>query len=179
MAERIFGPEIVDANEDGVLVRELKAATAFLIGTAHIHEVHETTAEQAKYINKPVLIRREKDIAKYFGPFRDGYTLPQKLRAMFKQSQTRGIGTICVVNVFDPTVHKDDDDKPDPSKVDALDIIGAFDAMGNPSGLKLAYSCYQRFGWFPKNIGAPGFDGLTGVRAEMAAICARIRARCY
>ncbi|SDR15548.1 phage tail protein [Pseudovibrio sp. Tun.PSC04-5.I4] len=179
MAERIFGPEIVDANEDGVLVRELKAATAFLIGTAPIHEVHKTSQEQVKYINKPILIRREADITKHFGPTRDGYTLPQKLRAMFKQAKTRGLGTICVVNVFDPATHKDDADKPDPSKVTGLDIIGAFDAMGRPSGLKLAYSCYQRFGWFPKNILAPGYDGLAGVRSEMEAICGRIRARCY
>ncbi|WP_310620887.1 phage tail sheath protein [Flexibacterium corallicola] len=177
MAERIFGPEIVDVDEGGTLVRELKAATAFLIGTAPIHEVHSTAEEQAAYINKKILIRRRSDITKHFGPVRDGYTLPQKLNAMFTKAKSRGIGTICVVNVFDPGVHKDDADQPDPSKVTALDIIGTFDAAGQPSGLKLAYSCYQSFGWFPKLLLAPGFDGMSGVEAELQVVAAKIRAR--
>ena len=162
--ERYFGPEVVDVDVGGQLVRELKAATAFLVGTAPIHEVHATAEEQSEYVNKKILIRREADIAKHFGPWRDGYTIPQKLKAMFSKSDTRGIGTICVVNVFDPAVHKDGGGNPDPSQVTALDIIGAFDAAGTPSGLKLAYACYQYFGWFPKHILAPGFDAMTGVR---------------
>ena len=175
--ERYFGPEIVDVDEGGLFVRELKAATAFVIGTAPIHEVHTTAEAQAAYVNKKILIRREADITKHFGPIRDGYTLPQALKAMFSKAKTRGVGTICVVNVFDPQVHKDGTDEPDPTQVSALDIIGAFDAAGTPSGLKLAYSCYQSFGWFPKILVAPGFNGLTGVRAEMQTIAGRIRGR--
>ncbi len=176
-SERKFGPEIIIVDEGGATVRELKAATAFLVGTAPIHEVHETTSAQSAYINKKVLIRRREDIAKYFGPVRDGYTIPTALNLMFDQSGTQGLGTICVVNVFDPGVHKDGEDNPDPSQVDSLDIIGAFDAAGNPSGFKQAYACYQAFGWFPKILLAPGFSDLTGVRAEMAAIAAKIRGR--
>ncbi|MCY1704445.1 hypothetical protein [Pannonibacter sp. SL95] len=176
-SERYFGPEVVDVDEGGLLVRELKAATAFLIGTAPIHEVHVTPAARAAYINKPILIRRQSDITRHFGPVRDGYTIPQKLNAMFSKARTAGIGTICVVNVFDPAVHKDGANTPDPSRVTALDIIGTFDAAGNPSGLKLAYSCYQAYGWFPKILLATGFDGLSGVRAELGVIAGRIRAR--
>ncbi|MCT4654361.1 MAG: phage tail protein [Cohaesibacter sp.] len=178
-AERYFGPEIVDVDEGGSVVRELKAATAFVIGTAPIHLVHDTAEKQADYINKKILIRRRSDIAKHFGPIRDGYTLPQKLDGMFKKAKTRGIGTICVVNVFNPAVHKDAQNNPDPSKVTALDIIGQFDSAGRPSGLKLAYSCYQAFGWFPKHIAAFGFDGQAGVRAEMQSIAGRLRARYF
>lgn len=176
-SERYFGPEVVDVDEGGLLVRELKAATAFLIGTAPIHEVHATPAARAAYINKPILIRRQSDITRHFGPVRDGYTIPQKLNAMFSKARTAGIGTICVVNVFDPAVHKDGANAPDPSRVTALDVIGTFDAAGNPSGLKLAYSCYQAYGWFPKILLATGFDGLSGVRAELGVIAGRIRAR--
>ncbi|EFO32499.1 phage tail sheath protein [Roseibium sp. TrichSKD4] len=176
-SERYFGPEVVDVDEGGAFVRELKAATAFIIGTAPIHEIHEGADAQAPYINTRVLIRRRSDITKFFGPHRDGYTLPQKLDAMFKKAKTKGIGTVCVVNVFNPQVHKDGDGNPDPSQVTALDIIGVFDAAGRPSGLKHAYACYQSFGWFPKIMLAPGFDAMTGVRAEMEVIANRIRAR--
>lgn len=174
---RYFGPETVDLDQGGVLVRELKAATCFIIGTAPIHEVHETAEARAPYINKKIILRRRQDIAGHFGPHRDGYTLPQKLEAMFTKARTRGIGTIVVVNVFDPAKHQDDEGNPDPSKVTALDIIGAFDAAGKPSGLKLAYSCYQSFGWFPKIVFAPGFDSMAGVRSELQSICQRIRGR--
>lgn len=175
--ERYFGPEIVDVNDAGFFVRELKAATAIVIGTAPIHEVHTTAEDQAKYVNTRIILRRQSDIAKHFGPVREGYTLPQKLNAMFSKDQGRGVGTIVAVNVFDPAVHKDVGENPDPTQVDQLDIIGAWDAAGKPSGLKHAYACYQSFGWFPKIILTPGFDGLTGVRAEMQAIAARIKAR--
>ena len=177
MTEPFFGPEVVDRDVGGSFVRELKAATAFIVGTAPIHEVHLSAAERAPYINKKILVRKRTDIATYFGPARDGYTLPQALDAMFDQAEDRGIGTICVVNVFDPDVHKDGNDDPDLSQVTNLDIIGAFDVNGVPSGLQCAYSCFQSFGWFPKIMLAPGFSGLVGVAAEMEVISHRIRAR--
>ncbi|MCZ4273304.1 phage tail protein [Maritalea porphyrae] len=177
--ERFYGAEIVEIDQGGEFVQERKAATCFLIGTAPIHEVHATAEERAAYINKKIIIRRQSDIAKHFGPHRAGYTLPQKLNAMFKKAKTKGIGTICVVNVFDPDVHKDGGDNPDPSLVTASDIVGTFDAAGTPTGLKLAYSCYQAFGWFAKMILATGFDQLVGVKAEMASIAAKTRARYF
>lgn len=175
--EPYFGPEVVDRDSGGELVRELKAATAFIVGTAPIHEVHATAQDRAPYINKKIIIRKRSEIATHFGPARDGYTLPQALDAMFDQAEDRGIGTICVVNVFDPDVHKDGASAPDPSLVTNLDIVGEFDASGVPSGMKMAYSCFQSFGWFPKIMLAPGFSGLVGVRAEGLVIGNRIKAR--
>lgn len=175
--EPFFGPEVVDRDVGGEFVRELKAATAFLIGTAPIHEVHATTEDRAPYINKKILVRKRSEIATLFGPARDGYTIPQALDAMFDQSEDRGIGTICVVNVFDPDVHKDGGNLPDPSLVTNLDIIGEFDIAGEPSGFQCAYGCFQSFGWFPKILIAPGFTGAVGVAAEMEVIANRIRAR--
>jgi phage tail sheath protein FI len=175
--EPYFGPEVVDRDAGGEFVRELKAATAFIVGTAPIHEVHATAEARAPYINKKVLIRKREDISVIFGPARDGYTLPQALDAMFDQAEDRGIGTICVVNVFDPDVHKDGANAPDPSLVSNLDIVGEFDAAGVPSGMKLAYSCFQSFGWFPKIMLVPGFSGLVGVKAEGLVISNRIRSR--
>lgn len=176
-SEPYFGPEMVDRDDGGVLVRELKAATAFLIGSAPIHEVHLTAEARAEYINKKILIRRRADITAHFGPIRDGYTIPQALNAMFDEAEDKGIGTICVVNVFDPDVHKDGGDLPDPSLITNLNIIGDFDAAGVPSGLKVAYGCFQSFGWFPKLILAPGFSGVTGVATEMEIVANKIRAR--
>ena len=176
-SEPYFGPEVVDRDLGGEFVRELKAATAFLIGTAPIHEVHLTAQDRVPYINKKILVRKRSEIATLFGPARDGYTIPQALDAMFDQSEDRGIGTICVINVFDPDVHKDGASAPDPTLVTNLDIIGEFDVAGIPSGFQNAYGCFQAFGWFPKILLAPGFSGLTGVAAEMLVISNRIRAR--
>ena len=177
-SEQYFGPEVVEHDVGGELVRELKAATAFIIGTAPIHEAHADTAAWTPYINKKILVHRRSDIAKYFGPVRDGYSLPQYLDALFDQAGTKGVGVLTVVNVFNPDVHKTGDD-PDPSLVTNLDIIGAFDAAGVPSGLQLAYGNFQSFGWFCKNIAAPGFDGLVGVLSEMIVIANRTRARVW
>lgn len=178
MAERKYGAEIVTVDDGGATVTELKAATAFLVGTAPIQEVHATSEARAAYINKKILIRRRSDIATYFGPVRDGYTIPTALHQMFDQEGTQGIGTICVVNVFDPDTHATDETS-DPATVTNLDIIGAFDAAGQPSGLQHAYACYQSFGWFPKLLLAPGFSDLTGVRTAMEAISAKIRSRYF
>ena len=90
-AEPYFGPEVVDRDTGGEFVRELKAATAFIVGTAPIHEVHLTAEERAAYINKKIIIRKRSEIATHFGPARDGYTLPQALDAMFDQVKTMAL----------------------------------------------------------------------------------------
>jgi len=176
-AEPYFGPEIVDRPIGSQTVREQKAATALIIGTAPIHLVHADGAARAPYINTKVIVRDRKEIAQWFGPETDGYDLPSRLDAIFDQAEDSGIGTLVVVNVFDPDVHKDVGNAPDPSQVANTDIIGTFDASGKASGLKLAYECFQAFGWFPKNLDAGFFSNDPGVRAELEVIQNRIRAR--
>ncbi len=176
---QFFGPEIVERDIGGELVRELKYATVLLVGTAPVHEAHADAATRADYIDRPVIIRRREDASNAFGPWRDGYTIPQALDAIFDHAGPAGIGTIVVVNVFDPDRHQDGSGNPDPAAVTNLDIIGSFAADGRPSGLKWAYACFQLFGWFPKFLLAPGYSLATGVRAELETIAQRIRAHFF
>lgn len=166
-----YGVEVIETGSGSSVIREQKAATCFLIGTAPVGDVHADAAIRANYIQKAVIIRSREDAVKAFGEHSEGYTLPAAIDAIFDQAGTSGIGTLEVVNVFDPDKHETVADVTSP------DIIGGFDTAGKPHGLKLAYDSYQRFGRFCKIIGAPGFTGMTGIRAELEVICNRIRAR--
>lgn len=177
--ERHFGPEIVDSQVGGQVVRDVKAATAIIVGTFPVHNVHASAAARAAHTNKSILVRNREQALATVGPDIAGYTLPWVLDAIFDQDYGQGVGTIEIINVFDPAVHKDAGGNPDPTKVTNLDIIGSFSASGQPSGLKHAYASFQRYGWFPKFVGTPGFTGVTGVRAELAIINNKIRARSY
>lgn len=171
------GPEIIERSEAAGIVRDVKSAVTFIPGTAPIHLIAEDAEARAALINKRLIIRRREDIAALLGPNIPGYSLPQAVEAIFnKVANGQGGGTIIVVNVFDPDKHKDDADKPDPSKVTALDINGAYDAAGNATGLQLAYGCFNSFGFFPKVLLAPGFSELPSVRAQMAVVCNKIKA---
>ncbi len=167
-----YGVEVTETGPGSSTVRTQPVATAFLIGTAPIDDVHSTAQEQAPYINKSVIIKTREEAAAAFGAHKTGFTIPSALDAIFDQAGTKGVGEIEVVNVYDPAVHTGG-----VGDVNNTHIIGAFSASGVPSGLKLAYDSYQRFGRFCKILLAPGFTGLTGVRAELETICARIRAR--
>lgn len=166
-----FGPEIIETGPGSSIVTERKAATALLVGTAPIGDVHDTAEKRAGYIHKTITITNEEDVAAAFGEHTEGYTIPAALQDMFAQAGPGGLGEIDVVNVFDPDVHAD------VSAVTNLDIIGAFSASGKPSGLKLAYANYQRAGRFSKILLTPGFTGMTGVRSELQSISNKTRAR--
>lgn len=165
------GVEIIETGPGTATVKSRSAATTMVIGTAPIGDVHDTQAKRANYINQPILITTRAEAAAAFGQHKDGFTIPAVLDAIFDQAQTSGVGQIEVVNVFDPDTHSA------PSDVDAADIIGTVSASGKLSGLKCAYSSYHRLGRFPKFLVAPGFTGLSGVRAELEVICNKIRAR--
>lgn len=167
-----YGVEIIETGTGSATVSEQSVATAMLVGTAPIGDVHTTQVERADYINTSVVIKTREEAAAAFGAHTDGFTIPAALDAIFDQAGTAGVGEIEVVNVFDPDTHVGG-----VSDVTNVDIIGAFSDSGKPSGLKLAYGSYQRLGRFSKILLAPGFTGLTGVRAELETICNRIRAR--
>ncbi|MGC0151045.1 phage tail sheath subtilisin-like domain-containing protein [Chromobacterium vaccinii] len=58
----------------------------------------------------------------------------------------------------------------DPAKVVPADLIGAIDAVsGAKSGMKLLPDTYQRFGFFPKVLVAPGYASLPGISTELTA----------
>lgn len=177
MAEAFHhGPEIIERKEAAGTIREVKSAVTFIVGTAPIHLIAETAEDRAALINKRIIIRKREDIAVQLGPNTEGYSLPQALEAIFnKVDRGQGGGTIIAVNVFDPDIHKDGT-APDPSKVAAIDIIGKFDSAGTASGFKLAYGCFNAYGYFPKILLAPRFSTLPGVRAEMEIIGNKIKA---
>lgn len=167
-----YGVEVIETGSGSSTVRTQPVATVFLVGTAPIDAVHATAQEQADYINQSVIIKTREEAAAAFGVHTTGFTIPSALDAIFDQAGTAGVGEVEVVNVYDPAVHTGG-----VGDVTNVDIIGAFSVSGKPSGLKLAYDSYQRFGRFAKILLTPGFTGLTGVRAELETICARIRAR--
>ncbi len=47
---------------------------------------------------------------------------------------------------------------------------------GVATGLKGAYECYSRFGYFPKLFLAPGYSPTDTVRAEMDVVATRLNA---
>lgn len=168
---KYFGPEIIETGPGSAILTERKAATALLVGTAPIGDVHDTAEKRADYIHKTHTFTRLEDAIAAFGGHVEGYTIPAALEDAFAQASTKGLGEIDVVNVYDPDVHNAG------NPVANTDIVGTFSASGQPSGLQLAYSSYQRMGRFAKILMTPGFTGMTGVRAAMQTISNRTRAR--
>lgn len=166
------GPEVVEHKDGVTVVRDVKSAVTYLCGTAPIQDVHDTAEKRADYINKRVIIRSRAEAAAAFGLHKAGYTIPAALDAIFDQGDG---GTIIVNNVFDPDVHKDVTD-PDPSKVLATDVIGTIMPTGEATGFSGAYECYNKFGYFPKILLAPGYSPTATVRAEMDVVASRLNA---
>jgi len=178
MAEYHHGPEIVEQPATGGIVRDVRSAVVFLVGTAPVHELHGDDA--ADYVNRRVAVRNKKQAAEAFGPVdrTAGYTIPAALEAVFNKSiNGTGGGTVIVVNVFDPLEHKGEDGMPDVNQVRTADIIGGYDAVsGRYTGLELAAGCYSEYGFNPKLIIAPAFAASAGVRAAMDRLAGRTRA---
>lgn len=91
----LHGVETIELPSANRPVRGVKTAVIGLVGTAPIHMV----ASADRTINRNVLVLSDVDAVKYFGPTTlAGYTIPKALAAAFAQ----GVGTVVVVNVFDP-----------------------------------------------------------------------------
>lgn len=171
------GPEVIERRDVSGTVREVKSAVTFIVGTAPVHLVHTTPEARAKVINKRLVIRRREDVAALLGPQTAGYSLPQAIEAIFnKVDRGQGGGTIIAVNVFDPDVHKDAGNLPDPGAVAAPDIIGTVDAAGVATGFQLVYGTFNTLGYFPKILLAPRYSALAGVRSAMEVIANKIAA---
>lgn len=173
----LHGVETIELLKGPMPVREVKSAVVFLVGTAPVHLTKpDDISENDWYeqtVNNPLLILREEDAAYYFGEPTPGYTMPYAFDAIFDHGGT----TIIAVNVFDPRVHKDANNNPDPSTVQASDIIGTVDATtGKRTGLKLIDEFYSRFGFTAKIILVPVFCEDPAVASEMIALCETHRA---
>ncbi|KVP51467.1 phage tail protein [Burkholderia ubonensis] len=89
-ANYLHGVETIEKETGSRPVKVVKSAVIGLIGTAPIGPV-----------NKPVQSLSDRDAAQ-FGPQLTGFTIPQALDAVYDY----GTGTVIVINVLDPVVHK-------------------------------------------------------------------------
>jgi hypothetical protein len=89
-ANYLHGVETIEIDKGPRPVRTVKSAVVGLIGTA-----------PAGPVNEPTIVLSDSDAAQ-FGTAHTNYTIPQALDAIFDQ----GAGTVIVINVLDPSVHK-------------------------------------------------------------------------
>jgi hypothetical protein len=167
MANFLHGIETIEVLKGSVPIREVKSAVVFLVGTAPVHlTVPAGMSANDWYnqvVNQPILVLSREDAVKYFGEPTPNYTIPYALNAVFDHG-----GTTCiVVNVFDPRIHNTNG-TPDPTKVQASDIIGGIDATtGQRKGLEIIEELYSRFGFTAKLILAPVFCESPAVATAM------------
>ncbi|MGO1000835.1 phage tail sheath subtilisin-like domain-containing protein [Lysobacter sp. CA196] len=89
-ANFLHGVETIEIERGPRPVRQIKSAVIGLVGTAPAGPVGALT-----------LTLNERDAAQ-FGAQWPGFTIPQALDAVYDH----GVGTVLVVNVLDPTIHK-------------------------------------------------------------------------
>lgn len=89
-ANFLHGVETIEIDKGARPVRTVKSAVIGLIGTAPIGAV-----------NTPTIVLSDRQAAQ-FGSALAGFSVPQALDAIFDQ----GAGTVIVINVLDPAVHK-------------------------------------------------------------------------
>lgn len=176
-ANYLHGIETIEILKGPIPVREVKSAVVLLVGTAPVHLTKPSDVSEADWyaqtVNTPVLVLDRDTGIKYFGDATPGYTIPYALDAIFDHGGT----AIIVVNVFDPTAHKDTNNQPDPAKVLPSDIIGTYDSTtGKRTGLKIIDELYSRFGFTAKLMLVPVYCESSAVSAEMIALCETHRA---
>jgi phage tail sheath protein FI len=166
-ANYLHGVETIEILQGPVPVREVKSAVVFLIGTAPVHLTVPNGVSATDWynqvVNQPILVLSRDDAVKYFGNPTPNYTIPYALDAIFDHG-----GTTCiVVNVFDPRTHATNG-TPDPTQVQASDIIGGIDATtGQRKGLEIIDELYSRFGFTAKLILAPVYCESPSVATAM------------
>lgn len=144
-----------------------------IISTAPVHTLADGVARP---VNKPLLLFNPEEAVQLGslpeGASKSDYPLLQAVEIYLSRYL---VSPICVINVFDPAKHVDDEGKPDVSKVTAADIIGGIDSVtGARMGLELIDEIYPRFGIVPGQIIAPGFSDNPSVALLIGAKCTSI-----
>lgn len=222
-ANYLHGVETTRVDRSPRAVQVVKSAVIGLIGCAPAGPVNELT-----------LCLTEKNGA-VFGPQLGGFSIPDALDAIYDQ----GVGTVIVINVLDPAIHKSlvpseqasfnpatgilktahpaiadlvlksadgattytvgTDYSVDavngkiarlasgsipagatavtlaysyanPALVTPAELIGAIDTLtGKRSGMKQFDDTFQKFGFFPKILIAPGYASLASISSELVA----------
>jgi len=126
------------------------------------------TAPPGAPVNQAVMLNNYFQAAEIFKLNDDfSYTLNQAAKVLF---QLYGISPVIFINVFDPTIHKDDSGNPDVSKVTASDIVGGVDAAtGKRKGLECIEEVWTKYGKIVGTILAPGFSHDSTVYNVMIA----------
>lgn len=158
----------VKTNESVVgtpAIGQVPTAIIGIVGTAPV----QLLAVGDKKINTPFVVRGQRDIDRFIGPETAGYTLPGAVRDMLAE----GASIVVVTNVFDPAVHKDVSNAPDPTKVLPADIVGAVTA-GVYTGLQTFLTCKGLFGFKPKILLSPGFSTDTTVETALDTMAGKL-----
>jgi len=147
-------------------VRTCDSALPFVVGVAPVQ-----TLTGDKPINDPKLIFSYKEYVQTFGSVPEGgseadYSLSQFARIYYS---LYGMTPVIFVNVFDPEVHKTDNN-PDPSQVSSADIIGGYNSStGKRTGLETIEEVFTKFGKVVGTILAPGYSHDESVANAMIA----------
>jgi len=177
MADFLHGVETILVTAGPVPVREVKSAVIFLVGTAPVHLTKPADVSESDWydevVNQPIMVLDRESGAKFFGEPTPGYTIPYALDAIFDHGGT----VVIVVNVFDPRVHKDASNQPDPSTVQTSDIIGTVTSTGKRTGFQIVETLFPKFGFTAKILIAPGYSTLPAVASEMIAKANQISVR--
>jgi len=167
-ANYLHGVETIEVEKGSRSIKTVKTSVIGLVGTAPIQDVDSGD----RTVNQPVIITNEKDARKYFGEQEQGYTIPQALDAIFDQ----GAGLVVAINVFNPDVHKNTSNQPDPTKVINSDIIGAVNPAGNRTGMQGLKDCYSLYGFTPKILISPVYCTQNSVATELNVLAGQTRA---
>ncbi|EPB9486913.1 phage tail sheath subtilisin-like domain-containing protein [Citrobacter farmeri] len=90
-----------------------------------------------------------------------------------------GVITRLSTNIAEDATVKGSYDYADPTKVTPADIIGAVNAAGNRTGMKLLNDSFNLFGYFAKILIAPVFCTQNSVSVELIAMAEKLGAVAY
>jgi len=165
----LHGVETIESVVGKPAIGQVPTAIIGIVGTTPVQDLAVGDAK----INVPIVIRGERDIERFLGDETPGYTLPSAVRDAFAE----GASIVIAVNVFDPAVHKDVSNAPDPTKVLPADIVGAA-TNGVYTGIQAFLTCSSALGIKPKILLSPGFSTDHTVETALDTMAGKLKGIC-